>query len=228
MKNQKKQEQIHIPCGFRCLALYPESWQVQMTQPTLPFDAGFFPPESIIRFLNAEKVEINMENTSPCIKTEYYIENNILGIKFEESNYKFINNHINENGYDGTPGTPGNRYLDGTAGYYTLCKEYGFVLAHYNWHPISDKGITDPNENVNIINNIFTRRKHRLLEWIDNAKEINLYFVETQKYMFMRVDENRYGLCDAKLKLLNYFQNKYKDKQINFRYAGPANLENEK
>ena len=209
MINQKKQEQIHIPCGFRC----GTKARYQIKQPSLPFDSGFFNPESIIRFLNAEKIEINMENASPCIKTPDYIENNIFGIKFEESNYKFINNYIKKNGYD-------NRYLDGTNGYYTLCKEYGFVLAHYNWHVTSDikknKGITNPKENINIINNIFTRRKHRILEWIDNAKEINLYFHDHQTHIFMRVNENKYDLRDSRLKLLNYFQNKYKDKQINF------------
>jgi hypothetical protein len=213
--NQEKQERIHIPCGFRCST----KARFRITQASLPFDSGFFSPESIIRFLNAEKIEINMENTTPCIKTEKYMENNIAGIKFEESNYDHINMIINKRGYD-------NNYLDITRGYYTLCKDYGFVLAHYNWHALSDteknKGITEPEENINIINNTLTKRKHRLLEWIDNAKEINLYFHSQASLfhethpMFMRVNKNKYDLCDPRSKLLNYFQNKYKDKSCSW------------
>jgi len=174
-------EILHIPCGFRCYTKKMLRNKFNIKQASLPFDSGFFTPLSIIKFMEND-VKINLGNTNPCIKTENFIKDEKKGIKFEEVNYNLINEFIKENGYR-------NSHLDSTEGYYTLIKKYEFVLAHYNWSPISNKEITNPKKNIEIINETFNRRKIRLLELINNSSQINLYLY-TQGNLFLQI--NRY------------------------------------
>lgn len=206
-------EIFHIPCGFRCYTKKKMSKKFNIEQASLPFDSGFFTPLSIIKFMEND-VEINLENTNPCIKTEHFIKDKKEGIKFEEVNYNLINEFIKENGYN-------NSYLDSSKGYYTLVKKYGFILAHYNWHPSADsvrsKNITNPEENIEIINETFNRRKTRLLELIDNSSQINLYLYQART-LFVQINNTTHNIKDDFLLLENYFIKRFANKKIKTIY----------
>lgn len=81
----KNEINTHIPCGFRCHT--KKKFGIQNLE-TLPFDNGFISPYSIKKLLNTKYIDIHLENTTPCIKTEQYMENNKIGIKFVESSYE--------------------------------------------------------------------------------------------------------------------------------------------
>ena len=204
----------NIACGFRCFTKRKMEKILKIKkQASLPFDSGFFTPLSIIKFME-DNVEINLKNTNPCIKTENFIKDKKNGIKFEETNYDLINEFIKENGHH-------NSYLDSTKGYYTLVKKYGFVLAHYNWHPsansVHSKNITNPEENIPIINKILNRRKTRLLELMNNSSQINLYF-DDYGYSFMQINNLTYNMKDDFLLLENYFKKRFANKKIKSIY----------
>lgn len=203
-------DEFYFSCGFRCFCVGKMRGELKINQPSMPFDSGFFSAGSIIKFMEADKIEINLENTAPCIKTEEFHHKNKLGINFEPSSYTQIDDFIEKNGYD-------NSYLDSTRGYYTLCKDYGFLLAHYNWHKSAarklSKGVTDPEKNVNNINHILSRRKNRLLDMIEGSEKINLCFYNHQKYEFMKIDQTSYTLSNDSMNLLkSYFEGRFKNK----------------
>ena len=78
---------LHIPCGFRCFTegVMREKFGIQ--QISLPFDSGFFNASSIIKLMEKDEFEINLNNTNPCIKTENYVKDDKKGVKFKEVNY---------------------------------------------------------------------------------------------------------------------------------------------
>lgn len=202
--------EYYLPCGFRCFCKMYIRNRLKIKQLSMPFDYGFFSVSSVIKFMEADKIEMNLENTTPCIKTEEFHHKNKLGINFETSNYTQIDDFIEKNGYD-------NSYLDSSRGYYTLCNDYDFVLAHYNWHKSStydyNKGVTDPEKNMDRINLMLSRRKARVLEGIDGAEKINLCFYNNQKYEFMKIDQTSYTLSNDSMNLLkSYFEGRYKNK----------------
>jgi len=205
---------LYIPCGFRCHTKMVMRERFGIQQTSLPFDSGFFSASSIIKFMERDKFEINLNNTNPCIKTENYIKDGEKGVKFKEVNYDLINKFIKKNGYD-------NSYLDSTKGYYTLCKEFGWIFAHYNWHPASKKQITNPEENIPIINETLSRRKARLLELINESSEINLYFfneIQNKTQDFLIINNEYYNLKDEFALLENYFKQKFEKKKIKSIY----------
>lgn len=178
----------HIPCGFRCYTKIYIKKNYNINQPSLPFDSGFFSPYSIRKILNTKYIHLTLENTAPCIKIERYLENNKKGVKFIESSYKEINEYIEKNGHS-------NKYLDTTGGYYTLLKDYDCVLAHYNWHKLSGKKITDPKENLKNIEDLLNRRKERLENIIKNSDILNIYHKQCGA-QFIIINKNKFNLCD--------------------------------
>ena len=181
------EESAHKPCGFRCTKKKKMSikYKIQSSE-TLPFDNGFLSPYSIKKMLNTKYIHINLKNTVPCIKIERYIENNKKGIKFIKSSYEEIDEYIEKNGYD-------NKYLDSTKGYYTLLKDYGCVLAHYNWHKSSGKKITDPKRNLNIIEETINRRKDRLENIIKNSNTVHIYYAKAG-VEFIIINDEKFDL----------------------------------
>ena len=207
---------LYIPCGFRCHTKKVMRERFGIQQASLPFDSGFFSASSIIKFMERDKFEINLNNTNPCIKTEDYIKHGEKRLFFKEVNYDLINKFIKTNGYD-------NRYLESDKGYYTLCKEFGWIFAHYNWHPASKKQITNPEGNIPIINETLSRRKARLLELINESSEINLCFLnKTQdllaKYHTLIINNEYHNLEDEFALLENYFKQKFEKKKIKSIY----------
>lgn len=192
-------EIVHIPCGLRCFTkrLMRETYNIGSE--TLPFDYGFFNPFSIKKLLNTDYININLENTSPCIKTENYTEDNKIGIKFVESSYEEIDKLIEENGYD-------NKYLDSTCGYYTLLKDYDCVLAHYNWHKMSNNTITEPKENLKILEETLNRRKQRLDNILKNSETIHIHYDKAGYEIFI-INKEKYDISPSVVKeqLINSF-----------------------
>lgn len=184
---KKTEESVHIPCGFRCHTKSKMSikYKIQKRE-TLPFDNGFWSPYSVKKILDSKYIHINLKNTVPCIKTEGYMDNNKEGIKFVESSYEEINKYIEKNGYD-------NKYLDSTKGYYTLLKDYGCVLAHYNWHKSSGKKITDPKRNLKITEETINRRKDRLENIIKNSNTLHIYY-DKAGVEFIIINDEKFDL----------------------------------
>lgn len=185
-----------IPIGFRC---FTKKWihdNLGVKQPSLPFDSGFFSPFSVASLLRNPTVSMNMssETHNVCIKTSvYHDDKHGSGIAFESSDYETINNIVKE------PTTPKiNKYLDSTFGYYTLNKQHKFILAHYNWHKLSDikksKGITNPEENLNLINSLFERRIERMFNLIKNSNKVILLFLNNPKNKYLKIDDEFYFL----------------------------------
>jgi hypothetical protein len=194
-------ELVIIPIGFRChtkgfifnkLGVKPQA--------SLPFDSGFFSPNAVASVLNYHKVELSFdgvgENHFVCVKTENNDDEQYgLGIKFETSTYEDINAVATSRNVPGI-----NKYLDSTFGFYTLDVKHQFVLAHYNWHPLSSdeksKGIVDPAENLQIINSMMDRRIQRMMELIENAKHVFFVFGENQNYSYLQIDDSVCHLDD--------------------------------
>ena len=184
---KKTEEGFHIPCGFRCKTKGKMSIQYKIQKrETLPFDNGFWSPYSIKKILDNKYIHINLKNTVPCIKIQTYMNNNKKGIKFVESSYEEINKYIEKNGYD-------NKYLDNTKGYYTLLKDYGCVLAHYNWHKSSGQNITDPKINLKIIEETLNRRKERLENIIKNSNTLHIYY-DKAGVEFIIINDEKFDL----------------------------------
>lgn len=171
-----------IPIGFRCFTKNFIAHKLKIVQASLPFDSGFFPPESIASVLNNPKInlkfpDINLNNHTVCIKNERYNDSN-LGIvtQFKKSTYHEIDSIVDSGNCSKI-----NSYLDSTYGYYTVDLQHKFVLAHYNWHklsnPFKSKGITDPEKNIENINQILNKRIERMFELCNSAKYI--FFIVT-------------------------------------------------
>lgn len=219
-------EILYIPCGFRCFTknmIRKKNKKINLQPYSLPFDNGFFSPLSIIKFIEDKECKINIENTNPCLVIKNGIwKNDKKGIEFQEVDYQTVNNFIDKNGYD-------NKYLDRTNGYYTLCKDYQFVLAHYNWHLVSGREITNPEKNIEIINQMFNRRKKRLFELINKSSQINLCFcdqsvhpehldslpLKQRFFSFIRINNKDFNLRSDFYLLENYFKKRFKNKKIN-------------
>lgn len=207
----------YIPCGFRCFTKerIQKKYNIKKSE-TLPFDNGFISPYSIKKMLDNKYIHLNLKNTTPCIKIDnVYEENNKRGIKFIESSYEEINKHYEKNGYD-------NRYLDSTTGYYTLLKDYGCVLAHYNWHKSSKFGdIYDPETNLKIIEETINRRINRLKNLIKNANTLYICYYEPENLEFMIINNERIDLSPnvAKEYLLHTFS-RYEKKNIYVEFIG--------
>lgn len=200
-----------IPCGFRC---HTTKWLEKrgiIDQPSLPFDNGFFPVESVVKFITDDNINLNQENTCPMIKHG----DGTSHIKFISSTYPQINHAIHkQKRYN-------NQLLDTTRGYYTWCRDYDFVLAHYNWHPSSKHGdnVKDIKHNMLSISAMMNRRKQRLMQQIDDADEVHLVYWDHDHKM-MSIDDTHYDLSakHAENILIDTFKNIHKN--VSFRVIG--------
>ncbi|MCE8421141.1 hypothetical protein LZ190_21160 [Rhodovulum sulfidophilum] len=190
-----------IPAGFRCFTKAKLKEMIGLSQPSLPFDSGFFPPESIAKILSGGLVELKHPDPSAqthqvCIKTENSEIDGRKGISFTTSSYEEINQRVRDQSQGDI-----NSFLDATFGYYTFDKSNGFVLAHYNWHKFaeSDSGARKCNPAINLkhINKMLNHRIERMFEMCKLAKHIVFVLGETQGYSFMSVDEKLFEIMDT-------------------------------
>lgn len=159
-----------------------------VSQASLPFDSGFFPPASVASVLANPKINMRFDDEklthSVCLKFEGCTDSaGNRGIEFKRSSYDEINTIVTSKNIENI-----NQYLDSTFGYYTLDENHKFVLAHYNWHEFSDKskykGITDPTLNLEAINKSLNKRIDRLFDICNSAKYIFFIYGEYQNYEY--------------------------------------------
>jgi hypothetical protein len=211
------QENIHIPCGFRCWTENFIRNNLGINQASLPFDYGFFTPRSIINFLESETCEFNLHNTSPGMKFQ-----NAPEICFETTSYEKINDHMGytKSGGIALPVPRGvTRYLHGGRlkypGYYTICKDYGFVMSNYIYPPWSAHYTNGLEQDFKNLNSIMNRRKIRLLELMKSATTINLYMHEGQGFKFMKIDAISSNIMEDQHLLLDYVRLRFPGKHVN-------------
>lgn len=194
-----EQELLIVPVGFRCYTKMNIKSNLGIQLESYPFDSGFFPPSSVISLLSNPEVNLSMEDSEShtvCRKIEYFQHpRHGRGIVFETSNYSEINVTV-----ENVDKKKLNQFLDSTYGYYTLDKTHQYVLAHYNWHekadPKKSKGVTDPKQNLKVINEMMNRRIERLLQNCKKYKNVVFVYEETQKYKHMTIDSTVHDLVD--------------------------------
>jgi len=195
LKNMFERGEIAIiPIGFRCFTKIDICSTLEISQPTLPFDNGFFPPSSISSILQNPTINLTDSNHSVCMKYENHYDTNLgLGIKFKTSTYNEINTLATHTDIEGIK-----QYLDGTFGYYTLDPQHNYILAHYNWHPFASQSHTDriynPKHNIKQINTLLNTRIQTMFHICNHAKYIFFVFGEYQDYHYMSIDTMQFDL----------------------------------
>lgn len=193
-------ELVVVPAGFRCYTKQRLHKTIGLKQESFPFDVGFYSPQSLASLLKDPHVNLQNDeaqiNHAVCMKYENFKHpKRGLGIRFVKSSYEEIDSFTKFKG-----GPKMNQYLDSSFGYYTLCLQHKFVLAHYNWHrfasPEKSKGICQPTRNIEIINETLNRRLRRMFEVCENAKYILFVFEESQGYNYIMIDDECYDLND--------------------------------
>lgn len=189
---------VIAPSGFRCFTkehLYPA---LGISQPSLPFDSGFFPPQAIADIIKEHEINLSAndaETNTACIKYEGYNDPiHGYGIKFEKSTYVTIDGLAKYKNQKDI-----NKLLDSTYGYYTLDVKNSYVLAHYNWHRFAfpeKSPVPSLASNISEVNGIMNRRIQRLFESCKNAQLIIFIYHETQGYKFMAIDDEYFDLVD--------------------------------
>lgn len=177
-----------IPVGFRCHTKAALYLKLGISQPSLPFDCGFFPPNSVSKILRTQRVNLDYDSHAVCIKHENYTDRErVLGIRFESSSYSEIDSLAIS-----TEQPDLNQYLDSTFGYYTLDREFNYVLAHYNWHAFAGKlhagSISTPQNHLRQIRSLLNRRIQRLVDMCTNARLVFFVYGENQGYSYMDLD----------------------------------------
>ena len=201
VKWNKKKALAIIPIGFRCHTTKFLNEKIGISQPSYPFDVGFFSPHSISSILRYPKVSLDYMNPSSfdiCKKKENYQNPTYgKGIKFIRSNKQEIDALVktkDKNGKDI------NRFLDSTFGYYTLDNNHKYILAHYNWHLLADKvksdGCSDMRINLEKASGILNRRISRMIKTCNSAKVVILVFHNPNEYKFMQIDDEIFDLED--------------------------------
>ncbi|WP_144727109.1 hypothetical protein [Cobetia crustatorum] len=204
-----------VPIGFRCFTKISLREDFGIDQPSLPFDSGFFSPQSVINILQEGRVNLRYDgetiNHAVCIKTEGTGQEGNF-ISFEESSYDFINEKVKNH-----EALKNNKYLDTSRGYYTLDKDHGYVLAHYNWHSLAShersKGIVDPEVNLKNINDILNKRLNRMNDLCHQAEQVLFVYCNTQDFSYLEIGDDRFNLEDME-RLSIFLREKYGDKCV--------------
>ena len=178
-----------IPVGYRCFTnglLCNNNLKAE----TLPFDYGFFPPQSIVSALKSENMNLLLDgarepkNFSFCKKISEINDGN----SFQEISESEIDEQIKD-GHD-------NKLLDLKGGYYTLNKDHNFVLAHYLWHKSSENYKTNYRNTIDVLSDMFQRRLNRLNELCANHKNKFFIHYHYQPYNSVKINDNEYDLTD--------------------------------
>jgi len=175
-----------IPVGYRCFTgLKMKAYNLKVE--SLPFDSGFFPPQSIASVLKSGNMNLLLDDkTEP--KNFSFCKKIKDGNSFQEISESEIEKQL-KGGYN-------NQFLDSTCGYYTLNKEHNFVLAHYLWHKSSKKYKTNYRNTIDIISDMFQRRLNRLNELCANHKNKFFIHYHRQPYNSVKINDNEYDLTD--------------------------------
>ena len=176
-----------IPIGFRCYTKNKIQNCLGFSQPTLPFDNGFFSPDSVANVFLEPSFSLSVEDPSSfalCEKNEnFYLKGYGFGVAFSTRDIDFLDHSISST----VNSIERNRFLDSTRAYYTFIPKHGFVLAHYNWHKSSAKYFGSLESSFDEINSIYTRRIQRMFELCKKAKYV-LFVYDESDSSFLSVD----------------------------------------
>lgn len=191
-----------VPIGFRCFTKATLEAALSFNQPSLPFDFGFFPPQSLISILKCGDMNFSTTPSGQlrheiCRKLDNYLcAVKGAGIHFETSTYQEVNRQVAED----QPTNKVNQWLDNTMAYYTLNLDHGYVLAHYNWHAsapaLTNDDISDHSTRMQGINDMLARRMRRFIKICQNAKFVIFAYGETQGHNYMSIDDTTFDLAD--------------------------------
>ncbi len=191
-----------VPIGFRCFTKATLEAALSFRQPSLPFDVGFFPPQSLVSILKSGDMRFPASSSGQllhevCRKFDNHTcPANGVGIHFETSTYQEVNSQVAK----APPNPDIGQWLDDTRAYYTLNTKHGYILAHYNWHEsapaFANSDMPDHLTQMQLINDIFTRRMERFLQACHNAKLIIFVYGETQGHNYMSIDDTAFDLTD--------------------------------
>ena len=193
-------ELVIIPAGFRCYTKRHMLEDLGVKQQSMPFDNGFFPPNSIAKIIESGKIDLRESEKAHtvCVKYENHEAGNKRVIKFQTSSYEELEELIVSKDQDGL-----SQYLDATYGYYTLDVKNDYVLAHYNWHMFAankhSNGITNPVENLQIINATMNKRISRMVNACKSARRVIFAVGEFENYSHMLIDDVEHDLYDYEL-----------------------------
>ena len=191
-----------VSLGLRCNNPTKIVELIGSAQPSYPFDAGFFTPQSVLKILKkgniccTDFIEKNSNNLLSMYKHEYYIKNGKLGIYFKSIEFGRLNSIIDS--YSNITLSARCGFLDGTLGYFTLNSSFDFILAHYIWHKKSlaqyNQGVTDVRINISKAVEILNRRIERFNHKVASSKFNIFIYGEYQGFDFMRINDNYYDL----------------------------------
>ncbi len=216
-----------IPIGFRCHTKSMIKSKLGFSQPSLPFDSGFFSPHAVASIFTLPKVALSYVDTATntvCKKYENYQEvEKGTGIKFELSSYKEIDSLVSSIDMPKI-----NQHLDSTFGYYTLDKKHKFILAHYNWHLFADdvksKGVKSPKDNIPLINEMLNKRIERMLELCHKAKYVFFVYLN-QNGDYIKIGDEFYDLTDySNLEACLNSKYKFKYSILNAQYISAKDM----
>ncbi|WP_148294116.1 hypothetical protein [Azospirillum sp. B506] len=189
-----------IPAGFRCHTKLLLSEKFHVSQESLPFDSGFFPPAAVASLLRSDRVDLaqfgSEKGHAVCMKFEHFMHEEFgNGIKFQTSSYEEIDELARDRNAPNI-----NQFLDSTFGYYTCDLRNCFVLAHFNWHKFSDiknsGGSYDVLRNITHASSILTKRVNRMHETCFRAKWVVFAIYDIKKYKYMMIDDAIFDLND--------------------------------
>ena len=188
-----------IPIGFRSFTKQEIHKLLAISQPSLPFDSGYFPPISVASVINDPFINMdNLDKSSQavCIKYENHYDPALgLGIKFQKSSYEEIDFLAASKDSKCI-----NKYLDSSLGYYTLDLKHNFILSQYNWHkyydPKKSKGCADPLVNLKNINQTLNRRIERMFDMCESSEYILFIYQRPENYNYMSIGDRCFDLHD--------------------------------
>jgi len=155
---------------------------------SLPFNNGFFTPQSIASILKSENMNFLLSGTREPKNFSFCKKIDGKCNSFQEISESEIDEQIKD-GYN-------NQFLDDSCGYYTLNKEHNFVLAHYLWHKSSKNYKTNYRNTIDILSGMFQRRLNRLNELCANHKNKFFIHYHHQPYNSVKINNNEYDLTD--------------------------------
>lgn len=143
-----------IPVGYRCNTAQILKKFKLMTK-SLPFDTGYFPPESVARVIKSQNMQLVYDKHGKFGNVK--LCEIIPGGGFKTTTENKLHKKIEDEG-------PSIKLLGGNGGYYSCHTEHYYMLAHYLWHESSPIYKTDYKNVILEVSEMFQRRLKRVNE----------------------------------------------------------------
>ena len=157
---------------------------------TSVFDWGFFTPQGIASILKNGNMDLSLDDKKEPMNFSFCenIHNQHARV-WRTISEKEIDKQFNMQHYS-------DRFLDSSAGYYTLLKDHNIILAHYLWHKSSDDYETDYRNVVDNVSKMFARRLERLNNICSSNKKKFFIHYHDGPYNSVEINGNKYDLTD--------------------------------